>query len=306
MLVVSFHSYKGGSCRSSTCINSLPFLVEQLGADAEHPILVIDTDLDSQGLTYLFGEEKSFGNYDAKMLMSGKIPGKNKIAPVSEHDFFKYCRTVGDKIGVEIDKSVYFLGVNDVKDFDVKEMNGRADLALSDLYLMCKNLGVKAIVFDTASGDQFAATATVRASSVMVCCMRPTMQFRVGTSRFLKRFKECIVKDDEFKVQRTRVIVLPTAVPEKDMMIGETNQRESALELILDKVRGIDYEICRTFLKADTFGIPEVERFKWQEDVLYLLKRDGKLKNEPDAELALERYEMLVKQIIEEGNKVNE
>ncbi len=89
MLVVSFHSYKGGSCRSSTCINSLPFLVKHLGADAEHPILVIDTDIDSQGLTYLFGEEKSFGQYDSKMLLCGKIPGKNKISSVSEHDFFK-------------------------------------------------------------------------------------------------------------------------------------------------------------------------------------------------------------------------
>ena len=68
MLVVSFHSYKGGSCRSSTCINSLPFLVEQLGANAEHPILVVDTDIDSQGLTYLFNEESSFDKYDAKML----------------------------------------------------------------------------------------------------------------------------------------------------------------------------------------------------------------------------------------------
>ncbi len=304
MLVVSFHSYKGGSCRSSTCINSLPYMVEELGADAEHPILVIDTDLDSQGLTYLFGTENSFELYDAKMLLSGKIPGKNKVSPVSEHDFFKYCTAVGDKIGVEIDKSVYFLGVNDKRVFAVQDMNGRADLALTDLYQMCKNLGVKAIVFDTASGDQFAATATIRASSVMVCCMRPTKQFRVGTSRFLYRFKECI-KDEKFNSQRTRVIILPTAVPTKDIVIGGKSQHEVAIASILDSVQGVGYEVCREFIKNGCFGIPEVERFKWHEDVLYLLKRNEKLGNEPDAELALKRYELLVRNIIEEDKKVN-
>lgn len=305
MLVTSFHSYKGGSCRTSTCINSLPFMVEKLGADAEHPILVIDTDLDSQGLTYLFGAENSFEAYDAKMLLSGKIPGKNKTVPVSEHDFFRYCTPVGDKIGVEIDKSVYFLGVNDKRVFAVQDMTGRADLVLSDLYQLCKNIGVKAIVFDTASGDQFAATATIKASSVMVCCMRPTKQFRVGTSRFLARFKECI-KNDTYGTQRTRVIVLPTAVPCKTTVINNRDQHEMAIDRIIDSVRGVGYEVCREFLKEDRFGIPEVERFKWQEDVLFKLKRDGKLNGESDAEAALKRYETLVDNIISEDKKVNE
>lgn len=304
MLVVSFHSYKGGSCRSSTCINTLPFLVEQLGADAEHPILVIDTDIDSQGLTYLFGAEKAFDVYDSKMLLSGKIPGKNKQMPVSSHDFFKYCATVGDKIGVEVDKSVYFLGVNDQKVFAVQDMNGRADMALADLYIMCKNLGVKAIVFDTASGDQFSATATIKSSSVMVCCMRPTQQFRVGTSRFLSRFKTSI-KNELHNTQNTRVIVLPTAVPRNSTVIAGGEQREIALERIIDSVQGVGYEVCREFLKGDCFGIPEVERFKWQEDVLYLLNCDGRIDDESDAQLALSRYELLAKNIIAEDKKIN-
>ena len=181
-------------------------------------------------------------------------------------------------------------------------MTGKADNVLMDLYQMCKNIGVKAIVFDTASGDQFSATATIKASSVMVCCMRPTKQFRVGTSRFLSRFKECIKNG---MTQQTRVIVLPTAVPAKNTIINGRSQQEVAIERIYDSVQGVGYEVSREFLKPTCFGIPEVERFKWQEDVLYLLRRDGKLYNEPDAELAIKRYEYLVNCIIEEDTKIN-
>ena len=289
MLTVSFHSYKGGACRTSTCFNTLPFLVEQLGASAEKPILVLDTDLESQGLTYLFGEGHTFRNrtYDAKELLSGK----------GMVDFKKVCVPVGDKLGVE-KEAVYLLGVNDRKKFDAQNQGGQASEKLSNL----ENLPFSAIVYDTASGDQFSATITNKASQVIVCCMRPTRQFCTGTFNFLGRVgEEWIMDDDE---QLRRVILVPTAVPGKEMWIEGLNQHQETREEIREEINGIEWEICEDFLGEEMFGVPEVERFKWREDVLYRLKKEKKISDEKDALRALECYERLAASIIEEGEKV--
>ena len=49
MKIISFNSYKGGACRTTTCYNTLPFLAKELGATSQQPILVFDVDLDSMG-----------------------------------------------------------------------------------------------------------------------------------------------------------------------------------------------------------------------------------------------------------------
>ncbi len=289
MLTVSFHSYKGGACRTSTCFNTLPFLVEKLGANVDNPILVIDTDLESQGLTYLFDADAEFRNrvYDAKELLSGK----------GLTDFRKNCIPVGEKIGVE-NEAVYFLGVNDRKKFDAQNQGGQASEKLANL----ENLPFSAIVYDTASGDQFSATMTNKASQVIVCCMRPTRQFRTGTFNFLGRIgKDWIMVDDD---QLRRVVLVPTAVPQKKTLINGVDQHKDTLGDLKQEIAGISWEICEDFVQEDLFGIPEVERFKWSEDVLYRLKKTGKLASEPDAVKALGCYEKLADSIIEEGEKV--
>ncbi|MBE6659820.1 MAG: hypothetical protein E7605_00255 [Ruminococcaceae bacterium] len=50
----TFYSYKGGSGRSTTAINTVRHLADVLKASPEHPILLVDTDLESAGLTYFF------------------------------------------------------------------------------------------------------------------------------------------------------------------------------------------------------------------------------------------------------------
>ena len=49
MFISTFFSYKGGAGRSTTCFNTVPFLVEHTDADAKHPILLMDTDIESAG-----------------------------------------------------------------------------------------------------------------------------------------------------------------------------------------------------------------------------------------------------------------
>ena len=56
----TFYSYKGGSGRSTTAINTVNHLIKELNASPSHPILLIDADLESAGLTFYFKQEKKF------------------------------------------------------------------------------------------------------------------------------------------------------------------------------------------------------------------------------------------------------
>ena len=56
----SFYSYKGGSGRTTTLVNVTKHLAEKLNASKEHPILLVDADLESAGLTFFFDCEKRF------------------------------------------------------------------------------------------------------------------------------------------------------------------------------------------------------------------------------------------------------
>ena len=56
----TFYSYKGGSGRTTTLVNTTKHLAEILNASKEHPILLVDADLESAGLTYFFNCEKRF------------------------------------------------------------------------------------------------------------------------------------------------------------------------------------------------------------------------------------------------------
>lgn len=293
MLKATFHSYKGGACRTSTCLNTLPFLADMLEATPERPLLVIDADLESQGLTYLFGLAQNFrsGNraYDTKELLSG-----NALTNYREK-----CIPVGEKLGLE-NESVWFLGVDDTKPFSAQVQGGQVQEKLA----MLESQPFCGVIYDTASGDQFSATVTNKDSQVIVCCMRPTRQFSVGTTNFLTRVgREWITMGD---YQIRRVILLPTAVPRTSISINGEDQYTAVKTNINNDISKFSWAVCQEFTNDECFGIPEVERFKWREDVLYVLNKEGKLNGEEDALLALERYEKLAEVIIEEGNIADE
>lgn len=56
----TFYSYKGGSGRTTTAVNTVKHLADYLGASAKKPILLVDADLESAGLTYFLDCEKKF------------------------------------------------------------------------------------------------------------------------------------------------------------------------------------------------------------------------------------------------------
>ena len=58
MKTVSFFSYKGGAGRSTLAYNVIPLLAKNhLQPTAEEPMIVVDTDVDSCGMSYLLGAE---------------------------------------------------------------------------------------------------------------------------------------------------------------------------------------------------------------------------------------------------------
>lgn len=272
MPTITYYSYKGGSCRSVTAFNVLPFLVKALGATPAEPILVIDMDLDSAGITALFGEEQHFqSGYDVKSLLKIGFPGSNtKCDDLKSHPFFKNLVAVGEKVGVE-NGSVLLLGANDSKVLGNDEMGGDFPESIKILKQACKANGFKALVLDSASGDQVPAKISTSSASVIVCCMRPTSQFRTYTFQYLSRLKDRISPE-------TKVILLPTAVPNSDVAYKNTTEKKNSLNLLREKIADFNYYeidcLVDKFVMDDQFGIPEVEKFKWREDVLYKLKKD--------------------------------
>lgn len=69
----TFYSYKGGSGRSTTLVNTLPHLIKELKADSEHPILVVDADLESAGITYFFESTRKFSNQFIEAINTTKL-----------------------------------------------------------------------------------------------------------------------------------------------------------------------------------------------------------------------------------------
>ena len=69
----TFYSYKGGSGRSTTAVNTVKHLIGELGANKDHPILIVDADLESAGLTYFFGCEYKFTDWFTDSIHTTKL-----------------------------------------------------------------------------------------------------------------------------------------------------------------------------------------------------------------------------------------
>ena len=311
MQTITFYSYKGGSCRSVTLLNVLPFLVEVFDANALEPILVVDMDLDSAGITALLQEDTHFqSGFDVKSLLSDGFPGSNtKCANLRQHPFFQHTVPVGERVGVDND-SILFLGTNDSKVLSIDDIGGANIESIRILKQACRANGFKAIVLDSASGDQVPAKISTTAASTIVCCLRPTRQFRTYTFQYLRRLKNRIPDD-------TKVIVLPTAVPTTDLPFKKSSEKENSLSLLQDHIAMFNKDerncLIDNFVFNDHFGIPEVEKFKWREDVLYKLhkKFECQLSSNdsepvaplrPDEKIALNRYQEVSQLIRQLGN----
>ncbi len=301
MITASFFSYKGGSCRSTTAMNTCYFIATELKATAEKPIVMIDMDIDSAGLTILFESHFQEDKLTVQKLMKqpdntlNELLNPNIKTTLSEHPFFSKLIPVGNRLGLPDNRAALLLAA-DISHNGTFTVDERSFNIFSRIRNLCDKCGCAALIFDTPTGAQVNASISLGNSDIIVCCMRPTYQFRVGTASFL-----C----ESFKGGADyNYILCPTAVSKQKVELPGGNVmpdglRDLYVEDVLDPIDELgflDHIDERMIINDDgILGIPEVSLFKWKEICLSKIDR-----NNADEEEAFKCYNYLAKRIIED------
>jgi len=332
MLRVSFYSYKGGAGRSTTSWNTIQRLVDIMKPTAKEPFVIVDTDTESAGSTYLYEAEDYFKDSANNQYQSVQKRIMDKTEYTFRNDsekekFLKGMLPIGEKyFGLSDNNAVLLIGANtDQTEFDSTGTTAAAHDQISNvrknIVTACRTCGVKALFFDTPSGTQFLAKKSIELSEIVVCCMRPTNQFRKGTKKQLIEFIKEDLKDDDDK----KYILTPTVVcldPGQEFKIGGKKEPypDHAKKLILkefetatkDEEEKVKQAFKNNILKdmmeptpasikdktqfvikdddEKVFGIPEIKRFKWFEMYLAEIPED---ELEDNDKIAINRYEYL-------------
>jgi len=298
MLKISFFSYKGGAGRSTLALNVVPYMAEKLNATRDHPMILVDMDIDSAGLSFLLGQSKietvknrlSVQSVFRNIGVLNDVLGPNTI-PLEKHPFFSNLDPVGKELGLNVNESVLFLRASP-GDY-IKETNyDVGGTPLSALVRLCEKYGCKAIVFDTPAGDQITATMSIGESKKIVCCMRVTYQFQNGTIRY--------VTDKDKEYSEKEFIIVPNAVPREEILVdGKVYDLSFLKGRLLDAMSSEKIKSNR--VNVDMFsgaliGIPEVKRFKVKESVLRFSPNKSS-----DEEEATERFIQLAEILCKGG-----
>jgi len=290
---MSFFSYKGGAGRSTLALNVIPFLANALGADQDHPLIVVDMDIDSCGLTFLYNLHHNLDeNFNVQAMFGehGHIPVSNQSA--TNHNLFRNLMPIG---------GVYNKGDRDIlclPAYPGNSLNGSSNydspMELCQKFVEeCEKVGCCGIVFDSAVGDQLTARWSNDLADCIICCMRPTKQFRDGTNRY---FDETF---DETMFGKN-VIVVPNVVPTDALTLpadGELRQypdyaKEEILRSFQDNIDAGNNTYIMDMVDGEIFGVPKIDRFMWQEGILDNLAKDELTDCE---KLALRQYEKIAK-----------
>lgn len=307
MKTISFFSYKGGSGRSSALVNTVPFLVKELGADQEHPIILLDMDVDSTGLTYLLHQGDKVGNGSTlsiqKIMIDGVPGGNNFKYRLEEHPFFSSLLKVGSEFRCE-NGSVLLLpaeagsavGANGTN----KSMTNRDSTHIEKIMDICERYDCAALIFDSSAGDQDTANISNSKADVIVCCMRPTIQFQEGTLDYFKRMSRIIRNRD--------VILMPNAVSRDKIEVDGKMYPITAKNRIVEAFDKGFPETGNTIhydaMEGSNFGIPFVKRFLWQEAILAALDQANLTEDEKEALTMYQKVAEMVNKYSQKGNNV--
>lgn len=283
MKKISYFSYKGGAGRSSLAYNTIPYLVKELNASPKNPILIMDLDLDSAGITFLLKKQGvDTSTYSIQEALSTSVSSSifnPKIFPIEQHPVFKRCIPVGKCFGLdnESNNSVLFIPAETGVPIN-KEANNNYDAGgivkerFKSIINFCEKYDCAAVVFDTPAGDQLTANWAIECSNVIATCMRITFQFRYGTVDFLKRMLP--------RYCNKKFVLVPNAVPTEEIIIDCMKvSYEKIKKQIIDAFTGLDLNgnsFCLDMVGEgqEFFGVNEVKRFKIQEDILFKLMED--------------------------------
>ena len=283
MITVSFFSYKGGAGRTSLMFNTLPYIAKKLNATEREPIVVLDLDLDSKGLSYLIGQESGINSI--QVLRGDSAIGFRTQANLQEHPFFSKLVPIGSEVGLDhsLDRSILFVSAHSKEGAETlgdSNYDG-SNLSLSTLRKLCKQYNCKAIVMDTPAGNQISGECALSLSKKIVVTMRITNQFRMGTKEFLK------IKSTQYSGKE--YILVPNAVPSTDNTPYSMENIMHSIKLTMRESVGNENEMNETII--DMNGINEVNRFKFNEESLLKLSKDTELSE--DEQRALESYKIL-------------
>lgn len=273
MVTISCFSYKGGAGRSTLAMNVVPYLVQELGATPKEPLIIIDMDVDSCGISYFLGIE-NFGNirnYSVQALFGtkGTVPRDDGAESAEDHILFRQLKGVGKFFGCLEDRTVLCLPAEPGASLGFSNnYDGKTDKI--EVFLKeCEEYGIKGVLFDSAVGDQLTAKWSNRYSKKIICCMRPTEQFREGTRRFFDYFDSNIAQGKD-------IVVVPNVVPTDPLDINEGGTicsypnyaKNKIIESFSDNIERNQNHYIMTMLEGDSFGVPKIDRFMWHESVL--------------------------------------
>lgn len=292
---ISYFSYKGGAGRSTLAFNTIPYIAKKLNASPAHPLIIMDLDVDSAGMTFLLENE---GAPQARITLKGLLQAdlnKNLASiPIGDHPLFSKLAPVGRCFGLDTENraSILFvpakpgenLNTNGSTNYDI---GGYAHQHLKDFVEFSGVMGCCGVIFDTPAGDQSTAKIALDISDTVATCMRITTQFRLGTIDYLKR-KLLGFKNKKF-------IIIPNAVPTDEIKINsgyvEYDYIKENLGKKLEALDGCGNVINLEMLGRgqDFFGVNEVKRFKIEEGMLFKLDEDKLSDEEKKAKAAYKK-----------------
>lgn len=302
MKLISYFSYKGGAGRSTLAYNTIPLMVNDIKPTKEAPVIVIDMDIDSCGMSYLLEVPNKKIKEDAcvqYILENGCAAERTQS--ITDNETFKKLIPVGKKFGYDIDEAVLFLPAKDMKNVNGSRSSNYDDSnctpflnGLMSFVETCETYNVPAIIFDSAVGNQASAIVSNRLANIIICCLRPTNQFVDGTVRYL----ESLDSDDGSPLGggRKKIVLVPNVVPQGEMIIDNKRYPDAAVTKIISMFsklldgRDEDDDIVYNseMMNETEFGIPALTRFMWREGQLYT-----QAELQDDEIVVMERYKKL-------------
>jgi len=293
MYNISFFSYKGGAGRTTLSFNTMSYLIQKLKPTAENPIILIDLDIDSKGISFLLDRISAVNTIQVlKNEIEVEACDPAKI-PISNHPFFKSLAQVGSAFGLDEkdDGAVLFISakatngdnnyLNNTNNFD------GAGIGLGGLSELCERYNCKALVMDTPAGEQLASDAAISISDVVVTVLRITKQFRQGTFEYLKTRSK--------RYEGKKFIIVPNAVPKIDGINSNIiSNIFSKMQSALDSLSNAN--IINHYFIQEERGINEIQLFKINEVNLYNESKFRELTN--DEKEAIVKFNKLAELIL--------
>lgn len=316
MAVISFFSYKGGSGRTTTTLNTLYYLIRKVHPTPAAPLVIIDADSDSYGMSMLLkNKDKDYAPESSLQALGLTAQQNTFVGAGGSTDFTvyrnlaSYFLPVGKYFTNDVEDEAVLLLCSDVtpqmqdelwnETFSLNKLGQKVTDNLRAMLDVLEDCGCT-VVFDTPSGTQDMATFALESSDIVVCCMRPSVQFEKGT-------RQCfgpLFENWKALGNQKQVIFCPSAVPYKETTIDGNVYPAQYINTTFDKFKiemqtkaNDTHNIVRLLWdmrEGVVPGIPEVERFKWQECCL----KDGPTDKE-DEKMAMEKYEKLARLIYE-------